>query len=103
MFPPGGAARENYIHRQNGGDGGRLRGVQGQTAMRGFTRASKRDDWHGKQDHPFISFRKSKSAKGVQDNLIHCCADHSQYDPARGAQVLSGPASQPLCAQAWLQ
>jgi hypothetical protein len=30
--------------------------------------------------------------------LIHCCADHSQYDPARGAQVLSGPAQQPLCA-----
>ena len=46
----------------------------------------------------FISFRKTKSAKGVQDNLIHCCADHSQYDPAQGAQVLSGPASQPLCA-----
>jgi arsenite oxidase small subunit len=46
----------------------------------------------------FISFRKTKSAKGVQDNLIHCCADHSQYDPARGAQVLSGPAEQPLCA-----
>ena len=46
----------------------------------------------------FISFRKSKSAKGVQDNLIHCCAEHSQYDPAQGAQVLSGPAPQPLCA-----
>ena len=46
----------------------------------------------------FISFRKSKAAKGLQDNLIHCCADHSQYDPARGAQVLSGPAPQPLCA-----
>lgn len=46
----------------------------------------------------FISFRKTKSTKGVQDNLIHCCADHSQYDPAQGAQVLSGPASQPLCA-----
>jgi arsenite oxidase small subunit len=46
----------------------------------------------------FISFRKTKSVKGVQDNLIHCCADHSQYDPAQGAQVLSGPASQPLCA-----
>ncbi len=46
----------------------------------------------------FISFRKTKSSKGVQDNLIHCCADHSQYDPAKGAQVLSGPASQPLCA-----
>jgi arsenite oxidase small subunit len=46
----------------------------------------------------FISFRKTKSPKGLQDNLIHCCADHSQYDPARGAQVLGGPATQPLCA-----
>ena len=46
----------------------------------------------------FISFRKRKSAKGVQDNVIHCCAEHSQYDPALGAQVLSGPAPQPLCA-----
>ena len=46
----------------------------------------------------FISFRKTRSQRGVQDNLIHCCADHSQYDPARGAAVLSGPAPQPLCA-----
>ncbi len=30
--------------------------------------------------------------------MIHCCADHSQYDPAKGAQVLGGPAEQPLCA-----
>jgi arsenite oxidase small subunit len=46
----------------------------------------------------FISFRKNRAQRGVQDALIHCCADHSQYDPARGAQVLSGPAVQPLCA-----
>jgi arsenite oxidase small subunit len=46
----------------------------------------------------FISFRKTRAQRGVQDNLIHCCADHSQYDPARGAEVLSGPAPQPLCA-----
>jgi arsenite oxidase small subunit len=46
----------------------------------------------------FISFRKTRAQRGVQDELIHCCADHSQYDPARGAQVLSGPATQPLCA-----
>ncbi|MEZ0306423.1 MAG: (2Fe-2S)-binding protein [Ramlibacter sp.] len=46
----------------------------------------------------FISFRKTRAQKGVQDGLIHCCADHSQYDPARGAQVMSGPAPQPLCA-----
>jgi Rieske Fe-S protein len=46
----------------------------------------------------FISYRKTRAKKGVQDNLIHCCAEHSQYDPARGAQVLSGPAPQPLAA-----
>ena len=46
----------------------------------------------------FISFRKTRAQRGVQDHLIHCCAEHSQYDPARGAQVLSGPAPQPLCA-----
>lgn len=46
----------------------------------------------------FISFRKTKAQKGLEDNLIHCCADHSQYDPAKGAKVISGPAEQPLCA-----
>ena len=46
----------------------------------------------------FISFRRTRARRGVQDELIHCCADHSQYDPARGAEVLAGPAPQPLCA-----
>lgn len=50
------------------------------------------------KDVSFISFRPTKASKGVRDDLIHCCAEHSQYDPARGAQVLSGPAEQPLCA-----
>lgn len=50
------------------------------------------------RDVSFISFRKTRAQRGVQDELIHCCADHSQYDPARGAEVLSGPATQPLCA-----
>lgn len=50
----------------------------------------------------FISFRRGAAvnpqtpSKG--NDLIHCCADHSQYDPAKGAQVLAGPAEQPLCA-----
>jgi len=54
------------------------------------------------KDLSFISFRKGAAtnpqtpSKG--SDLIHCCADHSQYDPARGAQVLNGPAEQPLCA-----
>jgi Rieske Fe-S protein len=50
------------------------------------------------KDVSFISFRKTRAHKGVHDEVIHCCAEHSQYDPARGAQVLSGPATQPLCA-----
>jgi arsenite oxidase small subunit len=50
------------------------------------------------RDVSFISFRKTRAQRGVQDELIHCCAEHSQYDPARGAEVLSGPAPQPLCA-----
>jgi arsenite oxidase small subunit len=50
------------------------------------------------KDVSFISFRPTKATRGVRDDLIHCCAEHSQYDPARGAQVLSGPAEQPLCA-----
>jgi Rieske Fe-S protein len=50
------------------------------------------------KDVSFISFRKTRAKRGLQDGLIHCCADHSQYDPARGAEVLSGPAPQPLAA-----
>lgn len=49
-------------------------------------------------DVSFISFRRQRARRGVQDNLIHCCSENSQYDPARGAQVLAGPATQPLCA-----
>ena len=54
------------------------------------------------QQLSFISFRKGTPVNAKTPNhgadLIHCCADHSQYDPAQGAKVLGGPASQPLCA-----
>jgi hypothetical protein len=30
--------------------------------------------------------------------VIHCCADHSVYDPTEGARVVAGPAPQPLAA-----
>jgi hypothetical protein len=30
--------------------------------------------------------------------VIHCCSEHSQYDPAAGARVVAGPAPQPLTA-----
>ena len=46
----------------------------------------------------FISYRTETSARNRHANVIHCCAEHSQYDPAEGARVLAGPAPQPLAA-----
>lgn len=47
----------------------------------------------------FISFRdKVAPASQANANTIHCCAEHSEYDPARGARVTAGPAKQPLAA-----
>ncbi len=45
----------------------------------------------------FIRYQKDRSATSA-GSVIHCCADHSVYDPVQGARVLSGPAPQPLAA-----
>ena len=45
----------------------------------------------------FIRYQPQKSATS-DARVIHCCADHSVYDPANGARVLAGPAPQPLAA-----
>jgi Rieske Fe-S protein len=50
------------------------------------------------RDISFISYRAEKSARNRIGNVIHCCSEHSQYDPARGALVVAGPAPQPLAA-----
>ena len=47
----------------------------------------------------FISYRgRSTASKISRPNTIHCCSEHSEYDPAAGARVLGGPAPQPLAA-----
>lgn len=46
----------------------------------------------------FISFREEANGPNRRADVIHCCAEHSQYDPAAGARVLAGPAPQPLTA-----
>jgi arsenite oxidase small subunit len=47
----------------------------------------------------FISYReKSRVPGAARPNTIHCCSEHSEYDPAAGAKVVSGPAQQPLAA-----
>ena len=50
------------------------------------------------RDISFISFRAERSARNRHANVIHCCSEHSQYDPAEGGRVLAGPAPQPLAA-----
>jgi arsenite oxidase small subunit len=50
------------------------------------------------RDISFISFRAEKGAGNKHANVIHCCSEHSQYDPAEGARVVAGPAPQPLAA-----
>jgi len=47
----------------------------------------------------FISYREQSTASRIsRPNMIHCCSEHSEYDPAAGARVMGGPAPQPLCA-----
>jgi arsenite oxidase small subunit len=46
----------------------------------------------------FISYRPEASERNPHAHVIHCCSEHSQYDPARGARVVAGPAPQPLAA-----
>lgn len=84
------------------------------------TAANERYEWHGgvgparsvvaysaicahKMSYPtreisFISFRAEKSPRNKLGSVIHCCSEHSQYDPAEGAKVVAGPAPQPLAA-----
>jgi Rieske Fe-S protein len=48
-----------------------------------------------------IGFLDKKNNKIVQRSaVIQCCSEHSIYDPAEGARVLSGPAPQPLTSVA---
>src|SRR5207247_5266886 len=53
---------------------------------------------HPPREISFISYREEKSAGSKFAHVIHCCSEHSQYDPAEGAKVLAGPAPQPLAA-----
>jgi Rieske Fe-S protein len=49
------------------------------------------------RDVSFIRYQRSRSATS-SGRVIHCCADHSVYDPAAGARVVAGPAPQPLAS-----
>src|SRR5262245_7584973 len=47
----------------------------------------------------FISYSEQSSAPvNARASVIHCCSEHSEYDPAAGGRVVGGPAPQPLSA-----
>lgn len=46
----------------------------------------------------FINYHAQADKLSGRENVITCCAHGSVFDPARGAKVLSGPATQPLPA-----
>lgn len=50
------------------------------------------------RDISFIGYRAEETPQSRFAQVIHCCSEHSQYDPADGARVLAGPAPQPLAA-----
>ncbi|NKB76788.1 MAG: hypothetical protein GKR96_06975 [Gammaproteobacteria bacterium] len=43
-----------------------------------------------------VHYRDEESAFQKGSQLIYCCSERSAYDPAQGAAVLGGPATQPL-------
>ncbi|MEJ2344792.1 MAG: Rieske 2Fe-2S domain-containing protein [Gammaproteobacteria bacterium] len=46
----------------------------------------------------FINYHADADELSGRQNVISCCAHGSVFDPARGAKVVSGPATQPLTA-----
>ncbi len=56
-----------------------------------------------KMAHPtptlsYISFREARDTDEPSPGVISCCAENSLYNPSRGAEVISGPARQPLAS-----
>ncbi len=50
------------------------------------------------RDISFIAYRAEQTPGNRHAQVIHCCSEHSQYDPSEGGRVVAGPAPQPLAA-----
>lgn len=46
--------------------------------------------------HSKVVYFDSERNRQTREKIIYCCSERSVYDPARGAQVIGGPAPQPL-------
>ncbi len=74
-------------------------GVGAQQAIVGYSAICAHKLTYPTRQISFISYRGGAGpSRLAHANVIHCCSEHSEYDPATGARVLGGPAGQPLSA-----
>ncbi len=85
------------LQREDGGAYAWQGGVGPSRAIVAFSAICAHKLAYPTRDVSFIRYQTQRSATS-DANVIHCCAEHSVYDPASGARVLSGPAPQPLAA-----
>jgi Rieske Fe-S protein len=72
-------------------------GVGGERSVVAFSAICAHKLAYPTREVSFIRYQPERSATS-SGKVIHCCADHSVYDPAEGARVVAGPAPQPLAA-----
>jgi Rieske Fe-S protein len=91
------AAQMKTLTREDGRSYAWNGGVGSERAVVAFSAICAHKLAYPTRDVSFIRYQKDRSATSG-GAVIHCCADHSVYDPAQGARVVSGPAPQPLAA-----
>jgi Rieske Fe-S protein len=91
------AAQMKTLTREDGSSYAWNGGVGSERAVVAFSAICAHKLAYPTRDVTFIRYQKDRSATSG-GAVIHCCADHSVYDPAQGARVVSGPAPQPLAA-----
>jgi len=91
------AVAENALRREDGTTYAWNGGVGPSKAIVAFSAICAHKLAYPTREVSFIRYQPKRSATS-DAQVIHCCADHSVYDPASGARVLAGPAPQPLAA-----
>ena len=91
------AAARASLRREDGGTYDWPGGVGADRAIVAFSAICAHKLAYPTREVSFIRYQRHRSATSG-GAVIHCCADHSVYDPTEGARVVSGPAPQPLAA-----
>jgi Rieske Fe-S protein len=91
------AGAASTLRREDGADYAWPGGVGPSRAIVAFSAICAHKLAYPTREVSFIRYQPQRSATS-DARVIHCCADHSVYDPAEGARVRAGPAPQPLAA-----